>query len=494
LEHFFSGFATILHPMYLAYMFGGVAMGLVLGFMPGLTAATGIALMLPFTFTMEPLTALVFLLSIYTGGLFGGAVTAVMLNTPGAPSNIMTTLDGYPMNRRGESERALGLALMSSVLGGLIGCVCLLLVAEPMARFALDFGPGEMFMVAIFGISVVGSLSNDVFKALFSGLFGILIGTIGMNTNGVMRGTMGVVWLLDGIPLVPALIGLVALPAIFEMATAKNNTIVDLSQERPFIKLVKGCLAVFKHPIQAVLCSVLGVVVGIMPAAGGSVAGVLAYNQSKQWMKNGDKFGTGVDEGIISCETANNASEGGALATMFVLGIPGSTATAMMLGALIIQGWNPGPKLFIDHSEIIYAAFSSLFCQQIVMLILGSVLCLFAAKLMKLPTQYLMPCVVVFTILGAFSSRYSVFDAGLMLAFGFIGWFMKRQGYPAMPLILGLLLGEIADNELLRVFQAFDSFWEIFKSPITLVLALISIISVALPPIMKSVRVKKKIE
>lgn len=496
MESFFAGFSTILHPIYIVYMFGGVALGLVFGFLPGLTGAMGIALLLPFTFGMEPLKALVLMLSVYTGGLFGGAVTAILIKTPGAPSNIMTTMDGYPMRRNGETERALGLALGSSVLGGLVGCVFLLLLCQPLANFALKFGAAEMFMVVIFGLSVVGSLSNNPVKALFSGLCGVLLGTVGMSVSGVSRGTMGSMFLLDGIPLTPALIGLVALPEIFVLAgkpdLMTSKTVEGTDKVGSFLQLFKGLFEVIKHGIQAIVCSILGVIIGIMPAAGASIAGIVAYNQSKQWSKNSEAFGTGIPEGIIASETANNAAEGGALATMFVIGIPGSGTTAMLLGALIIQGWQPGPKLFIDHKDIIYTAFSSLFLQQLVMLLVGAVLCVLGAKLLKLPLRYLVPCIVVMTVIGSFSNRNTIFDCALLLGAGCIGWFMKKNDFPVMPLLLGLMLGDMADEYLIRINQLYNSFWEIFTRPIVVVLAGISLLCAVLPSVLKRTGKKKK--
>ena len=491
MEVFLQGFATVLQAHYLPYMFGGVALGLIIGFLPGLSGGMGVGLMLPFTFHMDPLTALVFLCSIYTGGIFGGAVTAILLNTPGAPANLSTVLDGYPMARNGEPERAMGISLMSSFIGGVVGCTFLLLLAGPLASFSLKFGPGEMFFVAIFGLTVVGSLADDVIKGVFSGLFGILLGTIGLSASGVLRGTMGIVYLMDGIPTVPALLGLLALPAIYELSGRKSAVLKVDTVSTGFASLrglLKGFQDTFRHIVQSLLCSVLGTFVGIIPAAGSAIAGVLGYNMSKNFSKHPEKFGTGTPEGIVGPESANNASEGGALATMFVLGIPGSTATAMMLGALALQGWAVGPKMFVDHSDIIYTAFSSLFCQQFVMLLLGMGLCLLGATLVKIPVKYLMPIILAFAITGAYSANYLQFDCMLLIFFSVLGYLMKRNGFPAMPLILGLLLGGTADVELMRINQLFNSFWQVFESPIVIVLAIISLASVLLPFVMKEVK------
>lgn len=494
MEYFFNGFQEIFQLHYLIYMFAGVALGLILGALPGLTGSMGIALMLPFTYHMTATTALVFLLSIYTGGLFGGAITAILINTPGSTANLVTMLDGYPMNRRGEGGRALGIALLSSVVGGIIGCVFLVLATEKMAQISLKFGPGEMFMVVFFGIACVGSLAANPLKSIFAGFFGVLLGTIGTNALGVTRGNFGSIYLMDKIPMVPALIGFLALPEIISLASQKSIA-SDVGKKGVGLSSVLGGFKdVIVRPIQTILCSILGVVVGIIPAAGASVAGMLGYNLSKQSSKKGDKFGTGIPEGIVAPEAANNASEGGALATLFVLGIPGSNSTAMLLGALVLQGWNPGPKLFIDNKEVIYTAFSSLFLQQFVMLLLGLLLCAFAAYIVKVPTKYLVPFILLFTMMGSFSNRNAIFDMGLMVVFGLVGYLMRRAEFPIMPLILGLLLGGNADNELLRIKQSYDSFWQIFESPITVILAIISVASIALPLISNLRKLRRKEE
>lgn len=481
MQLFLAGFKTIFgNPVFFLYMFAGVSLGLVLGALPGLTGSLGIALMLPFTYHMQPLTALVFLLSIYTGGLFGGAVTAIVINTPGSSANLVTMLDGYPMTQKGEGGRALGIALMASVIGGLIGCIFLAGATETMANFSLKFGPGEMFMVVFFGLSCVGSLAKNPLKSMFAGLFGVLLGTIGMGTTGTIRGTYGIVYLMDGVPMIPALIGFLALPEIINLASKGYMTQDEKTNSVGIRAVLQGFKDVIVRPIHAVLSSLLGVVVGIIPAAGASVASVLSYNLSKQAMKKKD-FGSGIPEGVLAAETANNASEGGALSTLFVLGIPGSNSTAMLLGALVLQGWSPGPKLFIDHKEIIYTAFSSLFLQQVVMLIMGLLLCACAAYIVKVPTKYLVPFILTFTLVGAFANRYVAFDVGLMVLFGIIGVLMRKADFPIMPLILGLLLGGNADSELVRIYQSFDSFGEIFGSLIVIILTLVSVFCIVAP-------------
>ncbi len=480
---FLSGFEMVLHWHYVAYMFVGVAFGLLLGFLPGLHGGTGMALMLPFTYEMEALTSLVFLLSIYTGSLFGGAVTAILFNTPGTSANIATAFDGYPMSRSGQPGRALGLSLMSSFGGGVVGCACLLLLAEPMSRVSIRFGAAEIFMVAVFGLSMIGSLADNVLKSLYAGVFGILLGTVGMSASGVIRGTMGNTYLIDGIPLSATLVGLMALPEIFDQLASPTKIPSSEKQHNMPRQFLEGILETLRKGPRVLVSSLIGVFVGIMPAAGSTVASMLSYNQSKQFSERPELYGTGCPDGIIASEAANNASEGGALATMYILGIPGSGGAALVLAALVLQGWLPGPQMFLEHSEILYASISSLFLQQFVMLLLGGVFCLLGTQIVRLPLIYLMPCILVFTFLGAYSTRYLLFDSGLMLFFCAIGWLMKRNGYPLPPLVLGLLLGSIADTELMRVYQGYDHFYEIFGSPIVCLLALASAAGVAYPAI-----------
>lgn len=492
MEYFWAGFGQIIIGGHLIWMFIGMSLGLVFGALPGLTGSMGIALMLPFTYHMDPLRALVFLLSIYTGGLFGGAITAITVNTPGSPSNLMTQLDGWPMTKKGQSGEALGIALLSSTIGGLIGCVFLVLATEPMAKFSLKFGNGEMFMVMVFGISCVGSLAKSPSKSIFAGCFGILLSTIGASVTGKARGTYGSMWLYEGLPTVPVLIGLLAIPEVVKLASSSEQMVDVDKAALGFMSIIRGFKENILHPIQTVLCSVLGVIIGVVPAAGSTVAGVMSYNLSKTLIKSDEEFGTGLPQGIIASETANNASEGGALATMFVLGIPGSASTAMMIGALALQGWAVGPKLFIDHSDVIYTAFSSIFIQQIVMLILGFILCMLASYIVKVPSKYLLPCILAFTMLGAYSNRIVCFDILIMVVLGIIGYLMKKNDFPILPVILGYLLGGDAEENMIRIAQQYDSFGEIFLSPITSVLFAISLISFIAPMTLIYVKEYKK--
>lgn len=493
IEALFSGLAMLLTPTNMLYMALGVIMGEVLGFLPGLTGNIGIALMIPFTMKMPPLTAMTFLLSIYTGAIFGGSVTAITIGTPGAPSAIMTMMDGYPMRERGEAERAMGISLGSSFIGGFVGCICLIFAAEILAQFALKFGPAEMFMITLFGVSIVGSLAKSYTKALFSGCIGLLLGTVGMNSMGTMRGTMGIAYLLDGIPRIPMMMGLVALPAVFNLCRkesfVKNGEYAKKSN-KAFAKLVKGFIEPLKHLPFVVFNAILGVIVGIMPAAGTSVAATLSYNLAKQWSNEPEKFGTGEPKGLMSCETANNAAEGGALAMMFALAIPGSGGTSLILGALSMQGWAIGPKMMVNYRDVIYACFSSMFFQQFLMVLVGFGLCMLGSKIIKTPIKILVPCIVLMSIVASYANRYTLFDTGLMLVFGLLGWYMRKFDFPVLPMILGHILGGMADQELLRVRQSFDTVGEVLSRPIVIGMIVLCLIT-AIVPRLKAVKKKR---
>ncbi len=292
-------------------IFLGMILGVVLGSIPGFTGSLGIAVMLPLTFMMDPLPALVFLLSIYTGGLFGGAITAVLLNTPGSPAAVATTIDGYPMTQKGLSGRALGIAIASSSIGGFLGIFVLFIIIEPLASFALMFGPIELFMIAVFGLTIIAALKGGSFvKTLYAGLFGILLGTIGMSSTGAVRGTFGEVNLLDGIPLIPALIGLFAISELFFLVDKKYVATQQVKRNNG-TELLDGIKRALKSPFNIVRSSGIGVFIGALPAAGSTVASLLSYNEAKRASKDKERFGKGNEEGVIAAESANNASEGG---------------------------------------------------------------------------------------------------------------------------------------------------------------------------------------
>ena len=477
-----QGVAMFLEWQNLFLIIIGLSFGVVLAAIPGFTGSMGIAIMLPITFTMDPLPSLVFLLSIYTGGLYGGAITAILLNTPGSPAAVATTLDGYAMTRRGYAAKALGISVGASTIGGFIGVLVLLVIIQPLASFALKFGPPEMFLIAVFGLTIIASVRGGSFiKSIYAGLFGILLGTIGMTSSGALRGTFGNVNLIDGIPMIPALIGLFAVSELFflldkDYVASKKMTNINARQ------IVDGVKTVFHHPINLIRSSVLGVFIGALPAAGSTVASLVSYNEAKRASKQSDKFGKGSEEGIIAAESANNASEGGALATLLVLGIPGSASTAMLLGAIIMQGWVPGPRLFIDHSDVLYGVIFSELIQEILLLFVGGTFAILASRVVNVPTRILIPIITIFAIIGSFAVRISIFDAFLVFIFGVIGWYLRKNDYPTIAVVLGLILGPIADQELARTVQLFgdETLSAFVQRPISLAILIITVLGIVL--------------
>ena len=349
MEVFWNAAVALLDIQLLVFMFLGIFLGVIFGALPGLNAGIGIALMLPVTYTLSPLVSLVFLTSIYTGGVFGGSITAILLNVPGSPASVATTLDGNPMARSGEANEALGLALASSALGGLLGMIFLVLVLKPLAIFALRFGPAEIFLLVIFALTSIASLSEqNLLKGLAAGCFGLLLGTIGMSAAGTARFTFGNVYLLDGIPIIPALIGFLAVSELLAQLE-KPDTSLPEAGRLDFSKILSGCLMAPKKFFALFRSSVIGIVIGAIPGVGATVGSLLSYDFARRTSKHPHTFGQGEPVGVVAAEAANNASEGGALATMLALGIPGGAATAILIGALTIQGIVPGPRLIIEH-------------------------------------------------------------------------------------------------------------------------------------------------
>ena len=480
-EAFFAS-SKLLFDFYVIFlMFAGVFMGIVIGAIPGLTGGIGIAIMLPFTYTMGPLYSLVLLLSIYTGGLWGGAITAILFNAPGSPASAATALDGYPMTLKGQAGRALGLSVAASTIGGILGVITLVVFMNPLGKVVIGLGSSEMCMIALFAFTVIASLKgNSLARTLFATAFGISIGTVGMTDAGYVRGTYGNVYLMDGFPLIPTLIGFFAISEFIILLEREFITNVKFPQTS--VKdIFNGVRAVFTYPILLLRSSIIGVIIGAIPAAGSTVANIVSYNEAKRWSNTPEKYGTGIDEGVIAGEAANNASEGGALLTMLLLGIPGGASTAMLLGALLIQGWVPGPRLIIDHKEIIYAALIAEFIEEFILLGLGIIFATVVAKIINFPIKILIPCLAIFTVIGALSLRGLVFDASLIILFGVLGYFFKKLDYPVIAVVLGFLLGPILDAELIRTFQRFGDISPFYTRPVSLMFLILSVLGLVVP-------------
>lgn len=483
----FGAITLVLTPTLLPLMAAGVVVGAVAGAIPGLTGGIAIAVFLPFTFGMDPLPALVFLLSIYTGSTWGGAITAILINTPGSPASAVTSLDGYPMTQRGESSRAVGLSLGASMMGAMIGALVLIFAIEPIGRFTLQLHSSERFLVAFFGLSIIASLrAQRPSKAYLAGLFGILLGTIGMSPTGALRGTFGQTYLLDGIQFVPALIGVFMVPEVFRLMRGDFITHAHATPHHSVGAVLGGVREVLSRPIALLRAAVTGVFVGAVPAAGSTVATVVSYNQAKLLARNPEEFGTGSSEGLIAAEGANSSSEGGAVATMFALGIPGGIGTAVLLGAMISVGWVPGPQLISDELPIIRGILWAQLLQAFMLLPLGVMVAYWASKVIFVPTRILVPAISVIVVAGSYAVRGNLWDLVTLLAFGLGGAVMRQYGYPLIALILGLILGPMADAEIVRVTQRYGGDYTIFLTrPISLAMVVGMALFIAYPPLKK---------
>lgn len=460
----------------------GVTEGIIVGAIPGLTSVTAITLLLPISFSMPAETALLLLGSAYCGSLYGGAITAILVNAPGTPSAAATCLDGYPLATKGRASEALGMAAFASFFGGEFSALCLLLFAPPIARFALKFGMPEYFAVSIFGLTLIVALSSkSLLKGLISGILGLIVASIGMDPiTGYARYSFGLTQLVTGIPLVPALIGLLSMSQALVLAEEQSavGTVVlkKVGRWLPSVKVFR------QHFITLLRSSVIGVVVGAIPGAGGSIASFLAYDDARRSSRNPEKFGTGVPEGVAATESANNAVSGGSLATMLTLGIPGSNVTAVMLGALMIHGLRPGPQFFSATPQIAYTFMYGLLVANAMMLLIGLFFAPYFAHVSTCPNYILIPFIGAFSVVGAFSVQNSVFDVGLMLIFAVIGYAMRRTGFSPVPMVLAMVLGPIAEKGFrTALVLSHGSYAIFFTRPISATLLLLSVLAVLWP-------------
>jgi putative tricarboxylic transport membrane protein len=481
----FEGFMMLMDWWAFFYILLGLIVGVFFGAIPGLSGGTAFAVLLPMTFVMSQVHAIVFLCAIYLSSIYGGSISAVLINIPGQSSAIMTTLDGYPMTKKGDALRALSLALGASIFGGIISYIILLLFMQPLAEFALKFSSPEMAVLILFTIITITAFEKNLLKSLTTGFFGFLLGTVGIATSGTIRGTFGITELMDGIPFVPALMGLFALSemlAIVDKTFVSDNTQKIEGYKKLFYH---SSVTVFKHPWLLLKSSLLGTFIGALPAAGGSIASIVAYQQAKD--SRPDKpFGAGIDEGIIAPESSNNASSGGALMTMLAFGIPGSVLAGMMLGALMMQGMSPGVRFFSQQTSFCYAIIISLFFASVLLYLIANLAAPGFSKMISVPNRILVPVITVFCLLGSYSGRYTLFDCSVMFVFGIIGYVFKKFNYPLTGLLIGLLLGSLADYQIVQTYVSFrGDMTVLFTRPISFVIWILCILFIVLPRLPK---------
>lgn len=472
------GLMTILSFQNLLWNFLGVAIGIVFGAIPGLTATMGVALFLPFTFNMEVIESFALLLGIYCGGTYGGSITAILIRTPGSPASAATVLDGYPMAKRGEAGKALTWCITASAIGGLISCLILIFFSEKLASWALKFGPSEYCAIGVFGLSIVASLSGKSLKkgALMAAL-GVLITTIGLDPiTGTVRYTFGQTVLSGGISFVAVLIGVFAISEVFtclenmKRPHVKDERIETVGNARITWKEFKGQI------VNILRSSLIGTVVGIIPATGSGIAGWLSYNTARNADKDPESYGQGNPGGIVASESANNAVTGGALIPLLTLGIPGDVVTAIMLGALMLQGLTPGPALFSNNPDVIYGIYVMLIVANIFMFIQGRLGVKLFAKALDVPMKILMPIVFILCMIGSFAIKNSILDMFIAILFGLIGYILRKVGYPMPPLLLGMVLGGTIESNYRRAMIISQNSLSIFVTrPITLVFLLLAV-------------------
>ena len=444
----FGHFLSALTPFNLGLALFGVVAGTVVGSIPGLTATMALAVLVPITFSMDPASALILLGAIYTGAIYGGAYAAILLNTPGTPSAIATTFDGYPMAKRGDGDLAVALACFASVVGGLVGAFSLLLLAPPLSKVALAFGPIEYFWLSIFGLSLIASLSTgNLMKGLAGGAFGMLLSTVGVaEVSADIRLTFGSQMLVGGFGVIGALIGLYCIPVLIDLVATPDRHL-KMEEDVRSVRIGEAFRIATRSKFNLIRSSVIGTLIGILPGAGGSVAGLVAYSEAKRTGKPDQKFGEGEPDGILATESANNATVGGGFIPTLVLGIPGTPPDAIVLGALLVQGVRTGPTMFTQSGSIVFTFIYGLLIATVLMLPAGLLIGRYAYKsIVNIPKAVLVPTVGFMTIIGTFSIRNSVTDVILMLGLGVFGWVVGRFGFAASPIVLGLILGPIAEQ------------------------------------------------
>ncbi|WP_407267854.1 tripartite tricarboxylate transporter permease [Radiobacillus sp. PE A8.2] len=491
---FFSAFSSILQPNIIIYIFLGTLAGVLVGSMPGLSSIMGLSILMPFTFSLGGDTGILMLLGMFCGSIFGGSVTAILINTPGTANSAATCLDGYPMaNKYGQPGRALSISIMASTFGGIFSAVMLLFTSPILAKFALRFGSPEFFALAIFGLSIVAGISSkSLVKGLISTLIGLLLATVGINSfTGEFRFTFDSVYLSAGISFVPVLIALYAFSqglAMVESGESSKKASVKVNKVFPSIKDVKRVSPTILRS------SFLGTVIGTIPGTGGDIASWVGYNEAKRWSKNPEKFGDGAPEGIAAPEAANNAISGGALIPLLTLGIPGDAGTAIMLGALMMQGIIPGPLLFEQQTEKVYIIIGGLILANIFMCIIGYCGVKYFSKITTISSKILTPIIFIFCFVGTFSINNNVNDIYFMIIAGIIGYILIKNEFPLPPIILGLILGGIAEKNLERSLALSEGDLMIFiERPISLTLLIVALISMIYPIIHSKIRKRKSI-
>jgi putative tricarboxylic transport membrane protein len=443
-----------------------------------------VALMVPFTFGMDPVVAVALLVSVYMAGEYGGSITAIAIGTPGTPAAAATMLDGYELTKQGKPGLALTTSVVASSIGGMVGVIVLFAFSEPLARFALSFGAPEYFALAVFGLTIIASLSSDnLLKGFLIMFLGLFLKTIGLDGfTGEERYTFGVPKLMDGLSFIPALIGLFAMASVFYGVEEglRSSERVSLSFAMPRLRKLLGMWKVYLH------ASVLGSIIGVLPGAGATITSFICYNEVRRFSKNKDQFGKGCLEGVAAPEAGNNAVVGGSMVPLLTLGIPGSATTAVLLGALMLHNIQPGPLLFQTNGEIVYGVFAALLVACFAQLLFGLIGVPLWIKVISAPRPLLLSVIAVISVVGSYGYNNSIVDVWVMFGFGLLGYILKKLDFPVTPIILALVLGGILEENFRRALIVSNGDYTIFVSqPISAVLLVMAALSLMSPYILK---------
>lgn len=447
-----GGFATLFQFEVFSLLVIGVVIGIVAGSIPGLSSSNTTAILLPTTLGMSTEGALVFIGAIYVGCQYGGSIPAILLKTPGTVGSGATTLDGYPLALKGKPDFALGLALTASSFGGTVAACFAILIVHPISRLALGFGPAEIFLLALVGIAIIVGVSDQSpAMGLLAGMIGIMIGTMPADpTNAIPRLTFGFLELYDRVPDIAAMIGLFAFSSILDLTNSGKDglesTGMPKTQVGTFRGIMEGSKRVFKSKYTLISSTLIGLFIGVLPGAGINVASFMAYSNAKTFSKDSSKFGTGIPEGVIAPEAANNAVAGGAVVPTMTLGIPGSATAAVMLAALIMHGIRPGPQVMRQYPNQVYALFVAVILASILQWGVGFVYTKYAVRIASTKNMYLIPAVLAICLLGCYATRMFVFDMWLFLLFGILGYILSESGFPYVSLVLGIVMGSLAEG------------------------------------------------
>jgi len=454
LEFILPSFLNLVDPFNILLMMAGLTGGIIIGALPGLSATMGVSLMVPATFALNPISGLVMLGAIYAGAIYGGANSAVLICTPGTPSSVATTFDGWPMTQKGEADKALYTSLLSSAFGGIVGTIFLLCLAASLARFALQFGGPENFWLCLFGLSTIAVMTPDnMGKGILSGAIGLLISTIGLDPNtGMVRFTFGTYELVQGIAVIPCMIGLFSFSQVLYLIGTDRTYIAEYHpQKGNFGKVFRYLCAKCKGNL--LRSSLIGTGVGMLPGAGGEIASIISYNEAKRWGKDSTEFGKGCIEGVAASECANNAVIGGSLIPMLTLGIPGSAVAAVILGALMAHGIQPGFKIFTASGELAYTFIFSQFAVNLLMIPVGFILCRCMARLLSIRLTLVAIAIVVLAYIGAYAINNSYLDIWVVFAFGLFGYVAGKVQLDTGAVALGVILGPMVEENLGKCFD-----------------------------------------